>query len=198
MSNQDETYEDKFAALWAEISKNPQAKEEFEKNPSGALAEAGIPVMQSVMLPQMVKDHPVSLATSPSPIAGSGEMLSVNANETEKVSVKTHWWGVDIKMNEKLTQDIVSGITGAGPLGSAIATALSAGGLITGGVATAIGAAIAAICAAKIAEIKIFDKGKGVHWPITWIQWGQLLSAVPIGPAGIIATAMAFIHPLRN
>ncbi|TXF87758.1 hypothetical protein FUA23_17665 [Neolewinella aurantiaca] len=116
----------------------------------------------------------------------------------EQISASVHWWGVDIVMNEKLTDDIINGITGGGAVGSAIAAAFGAAGVVTGGVATAIGAAIGAIVALKIAEIKIVNNGSGVHWPITWPQWALLLAALPAGPAGIITAGMAFIHPLRN
>lgn len=116
----------------------------------------------------------------------------------EQVSIKKHWWGVDIIMNEKMTQDIIHGITATGPVGGAIAAAFGAAGIITGGVATVIGAGIAAVVAVKVAQIKITDNGKGVHWPITWLQWGALLAAIPGGPAGIAAAGVLFLHPIRN
>jgi hypothetical protein len=57
---------------------------------------------------------------------------------------------------------------------------------------------VAAIFEAKIAEIKIINKGKGVHWPISWLQWGILLAAVPTGPVGIVGAGLVFVHPLRR
>lgn len=117
---------------------------------------------------------------------------------SEQISASVHWWGVDIVMNEKLTQDIISGITGTGAIGGLIASALGAAGVVTGGIATVIGAGIAAVVALKIAQIKITDNGNGVHWPITWLQWAALLAAVPAGPAGILAAGAVFLHPIRN
>lgn len=169
--------EEKFADLMAEHERNPEAKMAFQNDPVAALQAAHIP-----LVPTLVTDFGV--------LEGVG--LS------EHISVEKHWWGIDIVMNEKLTSDITHGLTGTGPIASAVAAALGAVGVVTGGVATALGAGLAAIFAAKVAEIKIIDDGKGVHWPITWIQWAALAAAVPTGPAGIVAAGMAFIHPVRN
>lgn len=119
-------------------------------------------------------------------------------NASEKVTVNTHWWGFDINCNEKLTQDIVDGAIASGPLASAIAAALAAAGVVSGGIATVIGAAFAAAFALKVAEIKVVDNGKGVHFPVTWLQLAAVTAALPAGPAGIIVAIMAFIHPVRN
>ena len=119
-------------------------------------------------------------------------------NASESVTIKTHWWGIDIILNEKLTSDIIAGTTATGSVATALAAAFGAAGIITGGVATAIGAALAAVFALKTAELKIVDNGKGVHFPITWPQWGTLLVAAPAGVAGIVAALVVFIHPLRN
>jgi len=127
---------------------------------------------------------------------GCGDVAALSSGE--QVSASAHWWGVDIVMNQKLTQDIIDGLTGGGALAGAITSALGAAGIITGGIATVIGAAIAGIVALKIAEIKIVNNGKGVHWPITWVQWAALLAAVPGGPAAVIAAGLIFIHPVRN
>jgi hypothetical protein len=116
----------------------------------------------------------------------------------EQITASVHWWGVDIVMNEKLTQDIISGVTGTGTIGGLIAAALGAAGVVTGGIATLIGAGIAAVVGIKVAQIKITNNGNGVHWPITWVQWAALLAAVPGGPAAILAAGALFLHPVRN
>ena len=119
-------------------------------------------------------------------------------NESEKVTIGRHWWGFNIKCNEKLTQDIIEGTVASGTLGTAIAAAFGAAGIVTGGVATAIGAAFAAAFVLKVAEIKIINNGKGVHFPVTWLQLAPVLLAVPTGPSGIVVAIMVFIHPVRN
>ncbi|MGB3467948.1 MAG: hypothetical protein WBA74_21865 [Cyclobacteriaceae bacterium] len=131
------------------------------------------------------------------------KIMSRNAKSTtlvssDEVTVELEWWGINIITNEKLTQDIISGTTATGAVGKMIAAAFGAAGVVTGGVASLIGAAVAAIFALKIAQIKLTDNGKGVHWPISWLQWGALLAAVPTGVAGIVAAGMVFIHPIRN
>jgi hypothetical protein len=79
-----------------------------------------------------------------------------------------------------------------------IAAAFGAAGIVSGGVAAAMGAGFAAAFALKVAEIKIVNDGKGVNWPITWLQWGAVAAAVPGGPASIVGAIMVFIHPVRN
>lgn len=133
----------------------------------------------------------------------STDLFSANAvpnliNSSEAITVKSHWWGIDIILNEKLTVDIIAGTTATGSVATALGAALGAAGIVTGGIATLIGAALAAAFALKVAELKIVDNGKGVHIPITWPQWGTLLVGVPAGVAGIVAALLLFIHPLRN
>ncbi len=132
----------------------------------------------------------------PMPMAKRVE--STTLISSDKVTVKLEWWGINIITNEKLTQDIINGTVASGTIGKLIAAAFGAAGVVTGGVASLIGAAIAAIFALKVAQIKITNNGKGVHWPISWLQWAGLLAAVPTGIAGIVAAGMAFIHPVRN
>ena len=50
----------------------------------------------------------------------------------------------------------------------------------------------------KIAQINMANNGKGVHWPITWAQWGVILASAPGGPGAIVIASAAVIHPLRN
>lgn len=101
-------------------------------------------------------------------------------------------------MNAKLTDDIINGIAAGGALAGLISTAFGFLSFITAGMAGVIGAGIAAIVAAKVAQIKITNNGKGVHWPITWVQWAALVAAIPTGPGGIVAAGMLFLHPVRN
>lgn len=163
-----------FSELWSD----PVARQALQSNPVVALTEAGIPTM-----------------TAWSEALGT---KSAATKSGEKIDATTHWWGFDIVMNEKLTQDIIDGTVGVGTLGPLVAAALGAAGIVTGGVATLIGAACAAAFGLKVAEIKIVNNGKGVHWPITWLQWAAVLAAVPSGPGGLIAAIMLFIHPVRN
>jgi hypothetical protein len=180
--------DEKFAVLQAKLARDPAAKKEFQENPLPQLEAAGIPLLPAIATPPSVQ----ALVTG----ANIGSRAIVVAGE--EISVNSHWWGIDVVMNEKLTQDIITGLTASGALGGIIGGAIGAAGIVTGGVATVIGGAIALIIAAKTAEVKIVDNGKGVHWPISWPQWAALIAALPMGVAGIVAAGMAFIHPLRN
>ena len=133
----------------------------------------------------------------------SGDRLSANAvpnklNSSESVVIKSHWWGIDIILSEKLTKDIINGTEATGSLAQALAAAFGFAGVFTGGAATLIGAGLAAAFSLKAAELKIADNGKGVHFPITWPQWGTVLAGLTAGVAGVTAALLIFIHPLRN
>jgi len=145
-----------------------------------------IPQLESMGIIQ----HKTSVTTS------TTEIL---LESSEKITITKHWWGIGIEMNEKLTQDIIDGIIGTGAVGAAIATALGIAGVITSGIALIIAAGIAGVVAIKIAQIKITNNGKGVHWPITWApQWAALIAAAPKGPAAVLAAGALFLHPLQN
>lgn len=170
---------------------------EFYQNPLPHLGQSGIPLVPAASLPpeaQFAVDAAMAGVSVGAHLAASA---SVGA-AAEKVTVTTHWWGIDIVMNEKMTQDIITGVAASGPVGGAIAAAFGAAGVVTGGVATAIGAGVGAIVTLKVAQIKITDNGKGVHWPVSWPQWAALLAALPTGPAGIAAAGVVFFHPVRN
>lgn len=165
------THEEKFAALMDRCDHDPVASQAFKNDPLSALQAADIP-----------------LVATPVPLADDGEHFTVTK----------HWWGVDFRMNEKLTQDVISGATGTSALTGIIAAALAATGIVAAPIVTALGGGLAAVFLLKKAEIEIADNGHGVHWPITWLQWSLLLSAAPLGPPTIITFALAIIHPLRN
>lgn len=116
----------------------------------------------------------------------------------EKMWIKEYWWGIEIHTNEKLTDNIVTGVTTGGPLAAMIVAIFAASGVVTGGVGTALGAAFAAAFAAKQAEIKMVHNGNGVYWPISWIQWATVVAAAPGGPGALSLAIMAFIHPVRR
>lgn len=181
--------EQKFSVLQDALKKDPSMDKAFASNPTQFLSQAGIPLLPNMMTP----------AASATVGATGLKLAAYNsvAAKGEKVTVTTHWWGVDIVMNEKLTSDITSGIAGAGSIGTLVGSAIAAGTSV-GPVGTVIGAAVGIICAAKVAQIKITDNGSGVHWPITWLQWGALVAAAPGGPASIAAAGMVFVHPVRN
>jgi len=46
--------------------------------------------------------------------------------------------------------------------------------------------------------MKIVNREKGVHFSITWLQWAAIVAALPVCPAGILASGAVFIHPVPN
>jgi len=160
-----------------------QLKENFKNNLDANIAqlqEMGVSLTSS------------TLATD---VVAGAQMRSRTA---EQATVQLHWWGIEIDTNEAMTQNIVNGTTATGTVGGFIAAALGAAGVVTGGAATVIGAGLAAIFAIKIAQINIVNNGKGVRWPITWLQWAAIMASIPGGPAAIVAAGAIVIHPLRN
>ena len=171
-----------FAKLQAALG---SSVDQFYLAPLPHLATSGIPVLPTAVAAGNVAMPMISAPDAP---LANGEQLTVEA----------HWYGITFTMNEKLTQDIINGTTAGGALSGLIVTALGAAGVLTGGLATLIGAAVGAAFSAKVAQMKITDNGTGLYWPVTWPQWAVLLAACPAGPVGLLAAAMAVLHPLRN
>lgn len=174
-----------FERLFADIQADPARLAAFFANPQPYLVEAGIPVLP---------EAPPATAPDGAPQA---DTLQLGANGYQ-LDVQLKWWGIDLVMNETLTQAIATGAILGGPLASLIASAIAASGLVAAPVAAVIGAAIGTAIAAKIVEIKLVSQGNGVHWPITWPQWAPVIGAVPYGPAAVLAALLVFIHPLAN
>jgi hypothetical protein len=163
----------KFAALIGDLGNDAAALQRFFENPLPELKTAQIPLIEAAD----------ALGTT-----GTNYQLTISK----------HWWGVDFKMNEDLTQAIATGAIAGPALTSLITSALAVAGILTGPVAGLIAAAFATAFALKIIQIKLTDHGKGVHWPITWAQWAAAVVAAPMGPAGIVAAILVFIHPVAN
>ncbi len=189
------SYQEKFTTLKESFNQNDY--ENFIANPLPVLESAGIPIVKEW---QGGGGLPSNISNLSRSIASASASVSANAAiaESEHMEVKVDWWGVDFIMNEKLTQDIIAGTETTGALASIIAGALGAAGVVTAGIATALGAGLAAAFIVKIAEISIINNGHGVHFPISWLQWGPLILSVPSGPGGITVASLVFIHPVRN
>lgn len=99
-------------------------------------------------------------------------------------------------MNEELTQKIITGQIASDALAGLFGAALLAAG-IAQPLAVAAGAAFAAISLLKYAELRIVDNGKGVHWPITWLQWAALILP-PWDIASLTVKGAVLVHTLRN
>jgi hypothetical protein len=173
--------EAKFDQLLARLQADPAELEKFTNDPTSFLESAGIPMVPAEELDAL-----------------SSVEDSLTAKPHSGVSVKKHWWGIDIKMDEQITLDIERGVTGAGTLGRILATAFAAGEG-TGPVVAAVCAALALGIVTKAGEMRLADRHeKGVHWPISWPQWGTVVAAVPMGPPSILVAILVFIHPLSN
>lgn len=177
--------EENLDELKAHLEKNPKVLKAFQDNPATArlIAKLGLGrgkewVPPGPKLPYAAPEQPDT--------------------DGEEIWAEKYWWGFEIHTNEKMTDNIVDGVTVGGPLSAAIVATLTALGLVTGGVGTAVGAAFAAAFALKTAEIKIVHNHKGVYWPVTWLQWAAVLAAAPGGPGSLSAAIMAFIHPVRK
>lgn len=186
------TNDQKFAELMASLAGDPAAEAAFREDPVHALKAAGIPLAAT---PPPVSRRPHGGTTGGISMAAAG---GVPSGPGEQCTVEAYWWGIDIVCNEKLTSDIINGSIATGVLGGSIAAAFGVAGIITGGAATVIGAALASAFALKVYEMQLVDDGNGVYWPISWLQWAGVLVAVAGGPVGITAALMVYIHPVRN
>lgn len=194
------TNEEKFNMLAADFEKNPAALQAFLENPRPVLEAAGIPMVREWSIPPELQQTPaelqVAIEKAKPLIDEAAKMLTARprlaaAPGAANLRVRLHWWGVDFIMNEKLTEDVIEGIGMSGPFAAVVVAALGYAGVLTGGLADAVAAILAVTIELKRWQVKLVNKGKGVHWPVTWAQWVVL---VPGGVGG----AMLWLHPVRN
>lgn len=190
----------RFSKLLAELDSDPARKADFQKDPQPHLTAAGIPLLQTYPAPA-AGGTPVP-APKPHRLKGAGGggvglPAAAAAPAPGKIDASVSWWGVDIVMDEQFTQDVINGIQDVGSLAGGLTAAL---GVVAGAaVATPIGAALAICVVAKVLEIRLMDTNHtGVHWPVTWPQWGIAALSAPGGPATFAAAAMVWFHPLPN
>jgi hypothetical protein len=183
MSKTKETNEQKWAALEEELRDEPAKLSSFYENPLPVLEAAGI---EAALVPPEEIDE----------VKGLKSIKKASAGESFRV--KKYWWGQKFIMNEKLTSDIVEGVEVSGGIAALVGPALLAAGAVTAGTAALVGAGLALVFIAKRAEIKMVDNGKGVYWPITWLQWGALAASAPGGPVTFSIAAAAVLHPFRR
>lgn len=174
--------EQKFQELLTQAGTG-SGRESFFANIETALRNAGIPLVESINGTVGTVDK-----------AAAGAVGKPNYQCT----VESHWWGIEIVMNEDLTQAIATGAIVGPPLATLVSGALVAAGIISGGVAAVIGGAFATALALKIVQIKLTDQGEGVYWPISWLQMAAVTAAVPGGVATVVAAILVFLHPVPN
>lgn len=175
---------------FGKLRADPSALQNFISNPRPVLEAAGIPVGE-ISTSGNETDQP--------PDATKAAKVDVNITNYWSMGANLHWWGIDFTMNEGLTQAVANGTIASGALTTLISSALIVGSVLTGPLVAPIAAGFTAAFILKASEIKLVDQGNGVYWPITWVQWALVLSALPIaGPPGVIAQIMLFIHPLPN
>lgn len=172
-------YEEKFAMIKDKLSKDPVGMQAFFENPKIMLEQTGIPRVEDLITQYQ---------------SASEDMKFQSASE--EIKVNTKWWGLDFIMNEELTQKIITGQIASEALAGLISASLLAAG-IAQPLAVAVGAAFAAILVLKYVELRIVDNGKGVHWPITWLQWAALILP-PWDVASLTVKGAVLIHPVRN
>ncbi len=178
------SFDTQFQDLMAKTQANPAALAAFQKDPLVALKEAHNPLVPSLQTGESKLPAPMVLTAAPS--------------ESEHIDVTLNWWGVDFKMNEKLTQDVVIGAVVNEALTAIILAGLAAANVVAAAAAAVIAAGVSIVIIEKVAEIEIANGGNGVNWLITWPQWAALVSVVPLGPPALAVEAAVVIHPLRN
>jgi hypothetical protein len=181
-------FEAQFKGMFTKLQADPSALQAFISNPQPVLEAEGIPTAESF----------AGTVAASQELGVAGATASRATGSNYRLDVETKWWGVDFIMNEDLTQAIATGAIVGPPLAALFSSALAVAGIVTGPVAAVIGAGFATAIALKIVQIKFTDQGQGVYWPVSWIQWGGVIAAVPAGPGGVVAALIVFIHPIPN
>ncbi|WP_203336732.1 hypothetical protein [Nocardioides limicola] len=183
--------EQKFSVMLADIKADEGNYDAFIKEPLVYLQKHGVDlVAQEDLTPPGASVLANSAATD------RGVSLHAALAESEQLTVSWDWWGVTFTMNDTLCKDIAGGGATMATLSGLAGTVITNAGLVTGGLATVAGAAIAAVLIIKAAEITLVNNGNGVYFPISWVQWAPIIAMGGVtGPALIAAAAL--IHPIR-
>jgi hypothetical protein len=216
--------ENAYAAIMQRMQSDPTFAAAFASDPVSHLKAAGIPLLPTVAVSPTVQGAIGSsgmassfimattkagmlaaLGAATSAVAGTGAALPLGT-----VKVETHWWGVDIIMDEAMsvavTHALDSDPNDSAPyqpslkaLTSEMTTMFVNSPVVPNVLASVFALAFYTIFTIKWPEVKLMDAGgNGVHWPISWIQWAGLASGATGGPTLVIAAGMAFMHPLPN
>jgi hypothetical protein len=181
----------KFEQLMARLHKDPAALDAFSKNPTSLLSEFGIPAV-SAFDDLDEKDKAASSGAHRPAVA---QAAAVGGGEN--LSVEWVWWGVKVILNEKLTQDVMTGMDWIKGLGPIVDPGLVWACVLTAVCAAIAGQAIALLISAKSAEVKLVDNGNGVYFPLLWPQIPVLIGLGAFPPMEAVADAVT-VHPFRN
>lgn len=98
----------KFISLMSVLEQDTDAVRSFEENPLPVLTTAGIPLVPVLQPPTIHNFNVAANAGASAAMVAAGATASARGiSQAEQVTASTHWWGVDIVMNEKMTQDII-------------------------------------------------------------------------------------------
>jgi hypothetical protein len=186
---------EKFEALLDKLRSSNGGLAAFQTDPLSMLRNERIDLISETDL--LGKDRNVLQDNAP-PHGSSSRGIRPHGEtkESERIWADMNWWGIRIYLNDPVCKDIgIGSLTGSGLTGLC-GGALVGAGIVTAGAAAVVGAVVGAIIILKNAEIALANNGKGVFFPISWLQWAPILALFPGSPPSLAAAAI-LIHPLR-
>jgi len=183
----------KFKNFATELDTNADLREKFRENPFAVLFSKGIfpefPAIPESDGTALKEQLAIILNTDWDAKGVQGGPFS------GKCEIVKDGWGYQINMDEEFTKNIIDRIGDVGTFGKLLASGFAAVGAFSAGIGVVIGAAVAIVIWAKVAQIKIADKGNGVRWPLNYFQIAGLVAAVPGGPTTVAIAAAVWLHP---
>lgn len=190
--NFEKTFDEFFRAM------QEGEKQEFFSNPVPHLNKLGIPFVSSFDSTGIEITVDFSDPLIQSRFFEKDEKIIANLKGAQ-CRVTTSWWGINFIFNKELTDAVVLGLITVIELSEAVALACaSAGVAVPAQVAAIAFSAFAVVCLAKALQIKYTDNGKGVYFPITWIQWSSIIASASLGPGTLVPMIAAVVHPFPN
>lgn len=189
MSNYEKCFEEFMSSLTTD-----QAKQDFYNDPIKYLSDLGIPLVSSFDASKSKIAVDFSDPLVQSNFFKENVQAAIDVNGAQ-LTIDRHWWGIDFILNEELTQLLIH-FDDTDNIAAIITTGI--GAIISGPAAAALGMGFAIALMAKREQIKFVNKGKGVYFPITWAQWGGLLSQAFGGVTALVAAILVLVHPFSN
>lgn len=177
--------QNKFNQLLSRMQDDADLQNKFLSNPSAVLQHLDIPIIDNLHFPKALSDN--ELETN---ILSTLTLEETTPPSDPAITMTKHWWGINIQWSEQFTNDYINNLVKLHHMQEQIALAAQTAKMHT--MDEPLSRAFAMAFMAKSVDIRMTNKKKGVHWPITWRQM-----ALIVAQPNVIG-ALTYTHPLHN
>lgn len=177
--------QNKFDQLLSRMQDDADLQNKFLSNPSAVLQHLEIPIIDNLRFPKALSDNELE-----SNIIATLTTEDTTQASAPAITMTKHWWGINIQWSEQFTHDYINNLVKLADMQEQVTLAAKNAKLHT--IDETLARAFAMAFMAKSVDIRMTNKKKGVHWPITWRQM-----ALIVAQPNVIG-ALAYTHPLHN